>query len=548
MLSSRLGMQPSSMSKKSRKQLEAQRLAEEQERAARKERRRLAREARELEASSLAETPTASASKPMSATEPFFEEDNQGREPEPLDRGAVGGEGLYSGEFLRRFVCVSFLGLAITCGAAVGWRRSNPLPSFQLGTSTLVTIKSEAPGVHGHAYLQVAQQDGLLRASAGAATEPGTTFRVLVLSSGTVRALKLAAASRERLVEANERATRTKSGCQCSGFSNEYGFGRFCHPWESASQEPWCYVDAVCTGAAAGSFGRRHEACAEYAPSPLYNGSAVDPLAGGDASSVDERMPRPFTGEDGEGWRPRSACPCSGYSNAHGFGAYCRGWEVAGQTPWCYVHDNCSLASAQGNGGSFGHRYLDCVPDTVEPRTDDAVDAAATADGGAAGRRLSVGGMVVPAPSDAFHAWDDVSALPRAVEEESLLEHVERMQQPYVALVSTATEGFLAVEPPPHKLSLLVHARTDELSLRSVFTMLPSGALMSLATNALLNLCAPHGWELGDVQTGGAPAAEKQEAPLVCTGTEASAGQDQAHKLLLRNVVPTARFAVRRAQ
>lgn len=208
-----------SSSRTSRKQLEAQRLAEEAERAARKERRRLAREVRESEASSSAEascavdTPAASASAPMRSTEPFFEEDTQGREPEPLDRGAVGGggKGLYSSDFLLKFACVSLLGLLVTCGAAVGWRRSSPLPSFQLGTSTLVTIKSEAPAVHGHAYLQVSQQDGLLRASAGAATEAGATFRVLVLSSGTVRALKLAAASRERLTEANARATRWSS-------------------------------------------------------------------------------------------------------------------------------------------------------------------------------------------------------------------------------------------------------------------------------------------------------------------------------------------------
>tara|TARA_B110001452_G_scaffold211691_1_gene182205 strand:- start:486 stop:758 length:273 start_codon:yes stop_codon:yes gene_type:complete len=89
--------------------------------------------------------------------------------------------------------------------------------------------------------------------------------------------------------------------------------------------------------------------------------------------------------------------------------------------------------------------------------------------------------------------------------------------------------------------------------------MLPSGALMALATNALLNLCAPHGWDLGDVQTGGTGGAGLgaataksateawQEAPLVCTGTEAGEAQDQAHQLLLRSVVPTARFAVRRA-
>ena len=86
-----------------------------------------------------------------------------------------------------------------------------------------------------------------------------------------------------------------------------------------------------------------------------------------------------------------------------------------------------------------------------------------------------------------------------------LLTKVERLNQPYVALVSTATEGFLTVEPPPHKLALLVHGhlpehptsnpdpnpnpnpnpnpspnpnplpgRTDELSLRSTFAVLPS--------------------------------------------------------------------------
>ena len=44
-----------------------------------------------------------------------------------------------------------------------------------------------------------------------------------------------------------------------------------------------------------------------------------------------------------------------------------------------------------------------------------------------------------------------------------LLTKVERLNQPYVALVSTATEGFLTVEPPPHKLALLVHGHTDEL-------------------------------------------------------------------------------------
>ena len=109
-------------------------------------------------------------------------------------------------------------------------------------------------------------------------------------------------------------------------------------------------------------------------------------------------------------------------------------------------------------------------------------------------------------------------------------------------LVSTATEGFLTVEPPPHKLALLVHARTDELSLRAVFAVMPSGALMALGTNSLLNLCAPHGWDGVEL----VPGAEKQKAPLICAGEEAGAGHDQSHRLLLRTPTPTARFTVER--
>ena len=47
----------------------------------------------------------------------------------------------------------------------------------------------------------------------------------------------------------------------------------------------------------------------------------------------------------------------------------------------------------------------------------------------------------------------------------------------------------------------------------------------------------------------GEPARDSgaEPAPLVCAGTEASAGQDQSHKLLLRSPIPSARFIVRKA-
>ena len=166
----------------------------------------------------------------------------------------------------------------------------------------------------------------------------------------------------------------------------------------------------------------------------------------------------------------------------------------------------------------------------------------------------------MPAPSDLLHAWDEQDALPRDIAEESLLEKVERLNQPYVALVSTATEGFLTVELPPHKLALLVHGRTDELSLRSAFALLPGGGVMSLATNSLLNLCAPHGWDaaLGtgtdaapDPAAPSATAGAVKGPQLVCAAAEPgdgsnSGGHDVTHRLLLRSAIPSSRFAVER--
>ena len=199
--------------KKTRKQLEAERIAEEQERSARKERRQRAREALEQEEAA-AQAQLASTPQP-SRPEAFFEEDQQGMEEVKLGDSAIitAQAPLYSGAFLRKFTCVACLGLAITCSTAIGWRRNNPLPTFKLGSSTLVAMKSVAQGK----YLQLSTQDGLLRASAASSSDLGAVFRVLVLSSGTVRALRLAAQSRERFSEAHEHKGRTKSGCRCYG-------------------------------------------------------------------------------------------------------------------------------------------------------------------------------------------------------------------------------------------------------------------------------------------------------------------------------------------
>ena len=77
---------------------------------------------------------------------------------------------LYSWRFLRRFAAVAALGVALTCGAASSWRRNNPLPRFELGSSSLVAIRSLDSS---KAYLQLSTQDGLLRASATSKDEVG---------------------------------------------------------------------------------------------------------------------------------------------------------------------------------------------------------------------------------------------------------------------------------------------------------------------------------------------------------------------------------------
>ena len=126
----------------------------------------------------------------------------------------------------------------------------------------------------------------------------------------------------------------------------------------------------------------------------------------------------------------------------------------------------------------------------------------------------------------------------RAPDEDALLEKVERLRQPHVALVSLATEGFVSVEMPPHRLAMRPHARTDALSLRGVFSFLPSGAVMALGTNALLNLCTPLAAD-GAAAGGGATDGGESD---VCTSYVAAGS---AHPKLLRTSTPrSSRFVV----
>jgi hypothetical protein len=90
-------------------------------------------------------------------------------------------------------------------------------------------------------------------------------------------------------------------------------------------------------------------------------------------------------------------------------------------------------------------------------------------------------------------------------------------------LVSRHSNAFMQVEPPPHKDALMLTARTDELSIRTIFSSYERTHLMlALATNSLLNIC--------DVAVGEA-----------CTGSRPRRG-DQLK--LLRQPRRTARWAL----
>ena len=78
-----------------------------------------------------------------------------------------------------------------------------------------------------------------------------------------------------------QRKTTTQSGCRCSGYSNDHGFGSYCYGWEFEAQVPWCYVTEECKSEqVVGSFGRKFEDCPLYDEpgydDPGYDGNFTD--------------------------------------------------------------------------------------------------------------------------------------------------------------------------------------------------------------------------------------------------------------------------------
>eukprot|EP00966_Prymnesium_polylepis_P258249 5965619-Prymnesium_polylepis.1 len=300
--------------------------------------------------------------------------------------------------------------------------------------------------MHTGNYLQLDEETGQVFANAESASADTARWQVLVLDTDTVRVL---ARSAQGIDARSERFTgrrmRTASGCACSGYSNAHGLGRFCHPWEDKNQEAWCYVSDNCTSAALrGSFGRRFESC-DVPPEWAVDGAAA----------AGERT----------GLVPVSGCNCSGVSNSHGFGASCKGWEYDGQPPWCYLEPACAAVRGAPYGrrnGSFGRPYEECA--SAESNA-----AAYSLDGSSTDAGLSAYASSAAMNSERSIARRNrrrLSAPPRVAQ---LLASKPEQEQ-YLVLVSRHSNAFLQVEPPPHKDALLLSARADELSIRTVFS------------------------------------------------------------------------------
>ena len=370
-------------------------------------------------------------------------------------------------------------------------------------TSTLVGLRKK--------YLHVSPSNGLVRTDGNSSGALSARWLMVSLSAPTVARLRASTAlAAENAVQWGEKKDRrTRSGCECSGFYNEHGFGAYCSAWEEAHQEEWCYVDDKCGGGKKGSFGRRFEVCTPRYDSydeSMWNASAA-PYADDWAPTV---------------WVPPPPCGCSGYSNKHGYGAHCKAWEEAiapGQLPWCYVHPNCT-ADGVSKRGSFGEPFVDCVasegvapaahpppPASPPPPPPSPPPPPRTS--------LTMRERRQRRMRDRSHAhYAQEAALMKLVAAAG----AKSGRAPFVAFLSEATHGFLTVEPPPSSLELFLHAKSPALSLNSVFSRLPTGELVALGTNALVAPCTRPG----------------AAAPLACTGYFAS--PRDGHRRLLRTL------------
>lgn len=464
--------------------------------------------------------------------------------------------------------------------------------------STPVLLKHSATG----SYLSFSSSDGLFVVSN--ASKPAR-LRLVTISETMVMQLRQQSLDFEkasRTVGLGGIVTKTRSGCSCSGVSNEHGFGRYCYEWESSvpgghNEEAWCYVNNTCGaarprsfGGRKGSFGHRFEKCTAASPP-----SPPPPPPNPPYSPYPSPPPPPPAIAPGSTFVAPPGCACSGFSNKHGFGASCFAWEVglegASKTPWCYVNSDCP--SAQGRKGSFGKQYADCVavpPASVAsaravapPATGGPAGGEPARGGGASGefsqgwlarmfgRRLGAADLVEEGGgrlAGRSGGRGTINRLPpkgrvpglasppirRPIRnkaqrlnpyllalgqsDETLMSNLRRFRARYVAILSDEAHTYLNVELPPHKLSLRPHALSSRLSISSVFALVKPPGRRRASKETLLISLGAAAYLTLCPGGGADPAAHVTNT--LCTGFRERKGGDEAFKLLRRPSVPHA--------
>merc|ERR1719399_782845 len=110
------------------------------------------------------------------------------------------------------------MGMYVLGGVIVFALLGSYLLHEEIPNGSAIAIRS----VYTGKYLCVSMYDGLLYANASSPTDEGALFVAMPLSTSTIRAMRPVMVKR----------TESKTGCECSGQSDEFGFGRFCHRWE----------------------------------------------------------------------------------------------------------------------------------------------------------------------------------------------------------------------------------------------------------------------------------------------------------------------------
>ena len=271
---------------------------------------------------------------------------------------------------------------------------------------------------------------------------------------------------------------KAPADCPCSGWKSKLGFGGYCKAWEeklAPHQTPWCYV------------ADNPNPNPNPRPNPKFK-----------PKPTPQPQPQPPTLEPSN---PRTLEPSNPNPNPR---------TLTLTLTRCYVADSCVLAEKKK--GSFGRKHMDCtyvyedsVGSTPKPLVQGPIVSKASKSKAAQalardkegkqpagffsklwhGRRLEqeYPGRTLqqeyPATrSDRKRERQQLKSNLHVAEETALLARVAHERPRWVALVSAATHGFVTVEPPPHKSALIAHAKTAQLSILSIFALLPSGAAL----------------------------------------------------------------------